>query len=103
MGDDFSVYIERIELLAFFSGYPLVYSIVHFIANTRNGRLKPFSDKLKNLLAPAYAFTGTLFLGLVFRELVLDNVNRTFAHSVPILILKIWGILAILFWIPAIG
>lgn len=99
MGDDFSVYIEQLELLTFFSGYPLVYSIAHLIANSRSGRIKPFSDKLRSLLPYAYALTGTLFMGLVFRELVLDNVNRSFASSNPVLILKIWGLLSILFWI----
>jgi hypothetical protein len=103
VGESFAMYIEQLELLTFFSGYPLVYSITLFLSKKLAGRSNGFAAGLKKSRAPAYALTATIFLGLVLKEYYGDSVNKVFAHSPVILFLKIWGILAVLFWIPALG
>jgi hypothetical protein len=103
LGDSFAIYIEQLELLTFFSGYPLLYSIVQFIYRGPAGNTTSFSESLKKSLTPAYALSATLFLGLVLKEYYSDSTNKMFAHSSFMVILRIWGILAVLFWIPALG
>lgn len=102
MGEDFLAYIQRLELMAFFAGYPLVYTLVHFIDNLRSGASSPGRRRLARLLPYAYALTGTLFLGLVLKEMTMDHAENSSLSLFPIPYLRIWGILAIVFWIPAL-
>jgi hypothetical protein len=76
---------------------------VQFISRNPDGKANAFSETLKKNLPAAYALMATLFLGLVIKENYSDTPNKMFAHSNFILFLKIWGILAVLFWIPAVG
>ena len=97
--DSFFAYMQRLELLAFFSGYPLVYTIALFI--TRSRPLKNnFRNKIPFLLPFAYALVGTLYIGLWLKNLYPDysiqNINRTIQQ--PYLIT--WALLSIFFWIP---
>jgi hypothetical protein len=100
MGDNLVAYIERLEYLAFFAGYPLVYTIVNFLAGSGRDQSGRFPGIMIRLLPFAYAFTGTLFLGLVLREAATDAADKNIQHSFHISLLKIWGIGAIVFWIP---
>jgi hypothetical protein len=95
-------YIQRLEMLVFFSGYPLVYCLVRFLA--RNAFLKDGrSAQLVSILPFAYALLGTLFLGLQLKnyypEYTLENIGQRIQQPY----LTIWAILSILFWIPAIS
>jgi hypothetical protein len=103
MGDSLVVYIERLEFLAFFAGYPLVYSIVNLMASARRGQPGTFSNRMIKLLPFAYAFTATLFLGLVLQEFATVVSDKNIQQSFHISYLKIWGIGAVLFWIPLLG
>src|SRR6478672_4923359 len=96
MDSDFSSYIDRLGLIAFFAGYPVIYSIILVI----NGDDRTFVKKLVVLLPYAYALTGTLFMGFIARELFSDPTNN-FASFFQNSYLRIWGLLAVLFWIPA--
>lgn len=89
--------------MAFFAGYPLVYSLVYFIANLGSGIASRRPRKAAALMPYAYALTATLFLGLVFREMKMNHQENSDLSSFPILYLRIWGILAIVFWIPALS
>jgi hypothetical protein len=103
MGDDFALYINRLELLAFFSGYPLVYAIIQFIAGARGGKPVAFVKRLMALLPFAYALTGTLFLGMLLKESAADFGAKQIEQSFHYSFLRVWGILAVLFWIPALS
>lgn len=103
MGEDLLLYIQRLELMAFFAGYPLVYSLVHFIANLGSGNAGRRLGKPAALMPYAYALTATLFLGLVFREITMDHQENSNLSSFPIIYLRLWGILATVFWIPAMS
>jgi len=94
--------MERLELMAFFSGYPLLYAVILFIGG--NQQLKNnLRSRIVSFLPFSYALVGTLYLGLLLKNLYPDytfeNINRTMQQ--PWLI--IWGLLSILFWIPAMG
>ena len=102
MDDSFLAYLERLELIGFFSGYPLIYAIALVI--TGNQRLKTsFISRIGPLLPFAYALVGTLFLGFELKKLYpvysLEHIKQTVLHTY----LVIWGLLAILFWIPALS
>ena len=102
MDNSFLAYLQRLELIAFFSGYPLVYAIAVFLAG--NERLKKgFISHIAPLLPYAYALVGTLFLGFELKKLYpvysFEHIKQTVQH--PYLV--IWGLLAILFWVPALS
>ena len=86
--------------MAFFSGYPLIYFIVLSFAGKRSMR-SPFKQQMVSLLPFAYALTGTLFLGLQLRNLYPDfsimHIKTIFQYP----LLKTWGLISVLFWIPA--
>ncbi|MBK5270564.1 MAG: hypothetical protein JJE22_06080 [Bacteroidia bacterium] len=99
MDNSFFAYLEQLELLAFFSGYPLLYAVVIFIAG--KDRLKNnFKNKLASFLPSSYALVGTLFLGLQLKKLYPDyNIGHLLTNT-QLPFLTIWGVLSVLFWIP---
>jgi len=101
MSDSFLAYIQRVELLAFFSGYPLLYAII--VLSFGNKPKNKFFDKLPSLLPFAYALVGTLYLGLQFKNL---SILHATAYTKQLMLhpyLVAWGLLSLLFWIPAIS
>ena len=102
MDNSFFVYLQQLELMAFFSGYPLLYAVIFSIAgNQRSGT--SIKGRLVSLLPFAYALVGTLFLGLQLKNLYPDyslgNIKQALAQ--PYLV--IWGFLSLFFWIPALA
>jgi hypothetical protein len=100
MGSDFFIYLERLEMIGFFSAYPLVYAIIHVIIGNSKRQLH---KKIPTLLPYAYALVGTLYLGLQLKNLSPDFSFENIKLSVQEPILKSWALLSILFWIPAVG
>ena len=102
MEDSFFSYLQRLELLAFFSGYPLLYAIVVFIAGKEQSKTT-IKGRIVSMLPYGYALVGTLYLGLQLKNLYPDYSfeNIKLAMQLPFLI--IWGILSILFWMPALS
>ena len=84
MGTDFLSFIQRYELILFFAGYPLLYTLVSGL------------PKWRMSLPVVYAMAGTLFLLFLFWR-----ANRP--GSLVIIALRSWGVLAVLFWIPWLG
>lgn len=101
MDSEFFAYIERLELMAFFSGYPLVYALVHVISGQKP--TSHFLFSLKRLLPYSYAVTGLLFLGLMLKNMYPDysfgNISAQFENSW----LRIWGLLSLFFFIPLLS
>jgi len=98
MNSDLMAYIERLELMAFFSGYPLVYAgVLAFAGKGENGS----TSRWIRLLPFAYALTGTLFFGLLLKDLFPDYSGKHIAGHFQSSYLGIWALLTILFWIPA--
>lgn len=99
MPDSFFAYAEWIELETFFSGYLLVYAIIYLVASNR-----PVTGFVKIKLLPklplAYAFAGTLYLGLQLKNAYPDYTIEHLTAGIQLPYLRIWGLLSILFWIP---
>lgn len=102
MEDTFFKYLQRLELIAFFSGYPLIYAIVFFIIGNRPSN-NNWKDKIVGLLPFAYALVGTLYLGLQLRKLYPDYSIENLKQSVHQPFLFGWGMLALVFWIPSVA
>ena len=77
MDNSFFAYLQQLELIAFFSGYPLVYAIILFFTG-KPGAVQGFRGRIFKLLPFAYALTGTLYLGLQLRNLYPDYTIENF-------------------------
>src|SRR5688572_28091468 len=100
--DSLISYIERLELLAFFSGYPLMYAFVNLICNKTSGTKTTFNQKFIRLLPYSYALAGTLFLGHVIKDAP-DFSFVTLVDQFQNSWLRIWSLLSLLFWIPGLS
>jgi hypothetical protein len=99
MDDSFFIYIERLELIAFFSGYPLIFFAIRVIAAQLQAR--GFTKiNIASLLPVSYAVAGLLYLGLQLKNLYPDYSfeNIKLATSDPYL--ATWALLSLLFFIP---
>jgi hypothetical protein len=102
MENSFFAYTQRLELLAFFSGYPLIYTVILFIAG--NQQIKNnFKSRVIFLLPFAYALVGSLYLGLQLKNLYPDYSIENIKLTIQQPCLVSWGLLSILFWIPALA
>jgi len=99
MGVEMTAYIERLELLGFFSGYPLIYFLILSLAGPTSTRT-PFKSKLVSLLPVAYALSGTFFWGLVLKNLYQHYTLSHITLDVHFSFMKLWGLFSILFWLP---
>jgi hypothetical protein len=100
MDDSFLASMQKLEAMAFFSGYALVYTVTHFFSG--NPALKrQFIGRIVSLLPFSYALTGTLFLGFQLRKLYPDYSLEHIRLTIQQPFLLIWGLLSITFWIPA--
>ena len=102
MENSFFAYLQQLELMTFFSGYPLLYTLILSIAGNKKP-LNNFRNRMIKVLPFSYAMVGTLYLGLELKNLYLSyslgNVKQIMLHPY----LMIWGLLSLLFWIPAIS
>ena len=102
MDDSFFLYLDRLELMAFFSGYALIYLIIRSLGDAE--RIKKVTKiNISSLLPYAYALVGILYLGLQLKNLYPDYTWVHIAAANPEPYLKIWGLLSILFFIPALN
>ncbi len=99
MDDSFFAYLQQLELMAFFSAYPLVYAIIQVIAGNSK---KEIIKKISSLLPSAYALVGLLYLGLQLKNLYPDYSFENIRLSMQQPFLKIWALLSQLFWIPVL-
>jgi hypothetical protein len=102
MDTNFFEYLQQLEMMAFFSGYPLLYAVVVFIAGEQSSK-NELKKRSFTLLPFAYALVGTLFLGLQLKNLYPDYSIENIKLMMPRTGLVIWGLLSILFWIPALA
>ncbi|HXB44081.1 MAG TPA: hypothetical protein VNV85_08500 [Puia sp.] len=102
MDSNFFAYLQRLEMMAFFSGYPLIYFVILYLSGNQQSK-NNFRNNLSSLLPFAYALLGTLYMVLQLKNLYPDYSFENIKLRVHQPYLKIWGLLSILFWIPALG
>ncbi len=100
MDNSFFAYLQQLEMMAFFSAYPLVYAIVNVLSG--NSKNEQFA-RLPSLLPYAYALVGVLYFGLQLKNLYPDYTIGNVRSSVQQPFLTIWALLSILFFIPALA
>lgn len=101
MDNSFFYYLQQLEVIAFFSGYPLVYFLVMSLAGQPSKRTG-FRKQMVNLLPMAYALTGTLYLGLQIRNLFPDFSYSRLLELLDYPFWRVWALLAVLFWLPVL-
>ena len=90
---------ERLETLAFFSGYPLAFYVIYFFAGKALQR-SVYKNRAIYLFPLTYALLGTLYWGLQLRNWYPDYQINDIVNNTHYIYSKIWALLAILFWIP---
>jgi len=100
MGNDLMAYIQKLELFGFFSGYCLIYTIISSLKNVNNGKGHTLIQKLFILLPYAYALTGTLYLGMIIKNISLNYSSLNLNEQFHVPFLQIFALLAVLFWVP---
>lgn len=100
MDSSFFEYLQKLELLAFFSGYPLVYTILFFIAGNKKSK-NNFTRRMVLNLPFAYALVGTLYIGLQLKNLYPDYSIQNIKAAMYRPWLIMWALLSVFFWIPA--
>jgi hypothetical protein len=100
MENSFISYLEHLKLIAFFAGYPIVYSIVYSVSGNAGMEKNAFRKNVSGLLPCSYACIGTLFLGYQLRGFYeKSSIGIVTQHNLhPYLVA--WGLLSILFWLP---
>lgn len=102
MGNSLFEYLQKLELLTFFSGYPLIYAIIFFIAGNKKTR-NTFKHRIVSVLPFAYAVVGVLYFGLLLKDLYPDYSFKHINLSLPQPWITAWALLSILFFIPALA
>ena len=102
MGNNFFAYLQQLEMMAFFSGYPLLYAFILFISGNKKSK-SDTKKRIASLLPFAYALVGTLYLGLQLKNLYPDYSFENIKGAIQQPFLVIWALLSILFWIPALS
>jgi hypothetical protein len=90
------------EALAFFSGYTLLYAITIIIFGNNKSKYN-FNRIIVSLLPFSYALLATLYFGLQLKYIFHDAAAGNLKSIMGQPFLAIWGIIAMLFWIPAIA
>ncbi len=98
MGFSLESYFEKLELIGFFSAYPLIYALVHVVSGYQTNEL--IKKRLTAALPYAYALVGLLYLGYQLKNLYPDYSFSNITSSIYYPFLKIWAIISLIFWIP---
>lgn len=102
MDKGFFVYLQQLELMGFFSGYAIIYSVVLFLADTPPLKGK-FTKRLVALLPFSYALVGTLFLGFLLKKIYPDYSIEHIKQVIQQPWLILLALFSMLFWIPALS
>lgn len=102
MDDNFFTYLQQLQLMVFFSGYPLLYAVAVFICSNLNIK-NNFTQKVISKLPFTYALLGTIYLGFVLKNLYPDYSIENIKQWFQLPFLEVWGLLSILFWIPVLA
>lgn len=98
MNDDFFLYLEKLEYLVFFSGYPILYALIMAMQQTDAAKNR-FLSLMARLLPYGYALTGTLYLGYCADKLYPDMSWQSWKLLLSHSWLTPWAISVNLFWI----
>ncbi len=93
------IYLQQLEQLAFFSGYPLVYALIAAIKSKKVNSTS-ITNKAFNLLPVVYAIDGILYVGLLLRNFYPNYSYEYLSSQIQIPFFVFWAVSSILFFIP---
>lgn len=99
MGEGFIAYIERIELIGFFSGYPVVLVLLNMLLKRRFSR-QVLSMRIRSALPAVYPLLATLYTAMLIKSLYPSYTVQNLLNTFSITPLRIWAITALIFWLP---
>lgn len=102
MDNSFFAYLQQLEMLIFFSGYPLIYLIIHSVASMPAVKMN-FKKRILAVLPYTYAFAGILFLGFKLKNSYPDFRMEHILQQIQNPFLFCWGVLSLIFWIPRLN
>lgn len=100
MGNDIIAYIQKLELFGFFPGYCVIYAILFSLKTANTGKAQTLLKKITLLLPYSYALVATLYLGMVLKNISPDFSMKNVDAQFQLPFLQIFGLVAVLFWIP---
>lgn len=92
-------YIQRMALIGFFSGYCLVYLVIVSIVRNRPS-IAGTKKSITSMLPYSYALAGTLYLAFQLKQLYPAYSFEISKTTLQQSFLIIWGLSALLFWMP---
>ena len=97
--DDFLVYIEKLELIAFFAAYALVYLFIIILATELKLEKSNWIKKLPSLLPKSYGLVVLLYVGMKLNQYypLLKNYSLNFNFTTPLFYLKCWAVIGLIF------
>ena len=98
--NNFFTYIDKLELIAFFSAFPLFYFlIISFYTKPLTAKFK-FLKSIPTLISNTYATMTVLYMGMKLNQLYLQNTFATIQiqYLTTIFILKCWTVFGFLFF-----
>ncbi|MDE3251984.1 MAG: hypothetical protein KGO92_04195 [Bacteroidota bacterium] len=99
MENGFIAYLQQLEFLLFFSGYALLYILIINISETRKYTSLFFQTLIRSLPL-CYALAGSLYLGLLLKNIYPVYTIGNLSQKLQYPLLTIWGLLSLLCWIP---
>ena len=96
--DELFGYLERLEVMIFFAGYPIIFSLVYFLEGEFRKKPKPLITVLKNLLPCAYALSGTLCFGFYLKKIYTGYTMGISISALNHPYLIAWGLFSMVFW-----
>ena len=95
---DLFSYFEKLELIAFFSAFPMFYVLVHFVSNDLNIK-KRWVANMPKTMPLTYAIITLLYLGMKIHQMFeVHSLNLDWGNMLAYF--KIWVVLGLLFFLP---
>lgn len=69
MNQSFSIFFDRLTLVAFFSGYPIVYALAMYLIKDVNWKNPVIPQSIKSSLSLAYFVVVLLFWGMIIADM----------------------------------
>lgn len=100
--NDFFAYLEKLELIAFFAGFPLIYFLVVSYKNQLLSSKYAFPKQIPGNLKYGYALTVLLYVGMKVYQQVgnPDGFHLSNLYIGENRYLIIWAFAGLIFWLP---
>ena len=100
MENDLIAQMIKLELLVFFSGYALIFTLISLLTDIKSIQSTSLIVSLYRLLPLSYALVGALFLGFILKERYQNVQINQALKFYDLSSLQIVGLLSLLFFIP---